>query len=138
MEGIPNISFACPCSFQAIICTPSVAQWTPMEGTGGDAGEGVSCCWPPALPSVSTCTLVLILASFPTPRGRLQGRIYEQGKALSPPYKLYGPCGHVQIRYKHDVQGQGSVNSDITEENLQENLVPGREQRRLLQTACEQ
>lgn len=88
--------------------------------------------------SISTCTLVLGLASFPTPRGRLQGRIYDQGKALSPPYKLYGPCGHVQIRYKHDGQGQGSVNSDITEENLQENLVPSQEQRRFLQTACEE
>lgn len=75
---------------------------------------------------------------FPTPRGRLQGTIYEQGKALSPPYKLYGPCGHVQIRYKHDGQGQGSVNSDITEENLQENLVPSREQRRLLQAPREE
>lgn len=91
-----------------------------------------------ALPSISECTPVLILAYFPTPRGRPQGKIYRQGKALSPPCKLYGPCGHVQIRYKHDVQGQGSVNSDITEENLQENSVPGREQRRFLQKACEE
>lgn len=31
----------------------------------------------------------------------------------------------LDVEYKHDVQGQSSVNNDITEENLQKNLVPG-------------
>lgn len=55
-------------------------------------------------------------------------------------HPLINFMGHVDM-YKSDTnmtgQGQGSVNSDITEEHLQENLVPSWEQRRVLQTACE-
>lgn len=73
---------------------------TEGERAEGEAGEGCHAVTT-ALSSISACALVLILASFPTPRGRLgcKARFMNKEKLSHP---LINFMGHVDM-YKSDI-----------------------------------
>lgn len=66
------------------------------------------------------------LLIFPLLEGGCRERFTHKEKLFHPFLNFMGRVDMYKSDIKHEGQGQSSVNSDITKENLHENLLPGR------------